>query len=201
MKKSFSLLALLMFGISICAQSSSKEPTLQETLDWLSSKCTTGLADYNDKPNVFDRQVWYTFKYNLERKEIQYYANEWLYLRDKADKVLFTDTYLQIHFADLSGCQITTKKEGMRFVEIKLASHNKCKEKVICYDNTKHQKNPNYNYEDFQFDFNRLNYEPDKDCLGVVIKLFYREDLVSGSRIIKAIEHLIKLTGGSPEPF
>lgn len=204
MKKYAVLIVVLFstfFGFNSYAQTTASEPTLQETLDWLSSKCTAGVADYNDRPGVWDRQAYVSFKFDLDKRTIQYFSNEWLYLRDKADRVLFTDTYLKIHFVDLSGCQITVKKEGVTYVEIVLSSHNTCKRKIFSYDNKKHQENPNYNYETYRTDFELIDKEPDLDCNGVVIKLFYREDLVSSDRIIKAVEHLIKLTGGALEPF
>jgi|GEM_PF-773213 hypothetical protein len=203
MKKIILWFIPFMFSVNLYAQNNANEPTLQETLDWLSSKCTTGFGLYHNKDGIEDEQIYVSLKCNPDTKEINYYCNDWRYLRNKADRVLFEDTYLTIHFEDLSGCQITPKKDmwGLPYVEVKLASHNKCKRKVINYDNSKHQKNPNYNYEDYEFDFDRLNYEPDTDCYDVIIKLFYREDFISSDRIIKALQHLIILTGGSLEPF
>jgi hypothetical protein len=199
MKKIILWFIPFMFSVNLYAQNSANEPTLQETLDWLSSKCTIRLAyplDYYDhgiKPGVRIYSV--TLHYNLDQKEILYYFSNRIYSKEGDHIIFLQDDYLKIHFEDLSGCQITPKKNyygtGGPNIEITLVSHNKCKRKFFHFpDNTNDYAT---------FDFDRLNYEPDTDCSGIIINLFYRD--VSSDRIIKALQHLIMLTGGTLEPF
>jgi hypothetical protein len=193
MKKIILWFIPFMLSVNLYAQNSANEPTLQETLDWLSSKCTTSMGIYNDKPGVWSEDYEIYFQYNLDKKEINYCSRQRIYFNNKAQEVHYNDIFLRIHFEDLSGCQITpnTDRFGMHYVELKLASHNKCKMKWMQTENAK---------DELKFTVN-LDYEPDTDCSRVEIKLFYRENLISSDRIIKALQHLIILTGGTLEPF
>jgi NACalpha-BTF3-like transcription factor len=148
---------------------------------------------YNDKPGVWSEDYNIYFTYKLDKKEIIYYSNQRIYFNNKAQEVQYNDIFLRIHFEDLSGCQITphTDNFGMHYVELKLVSHNKCKIKWMQTKNGKDELKVTVDFD----------HEPDTDCSKADIKLFYRENLVSSDRIIKALQQLIILTGGTLEPF
>jgi len=172
---------------------------------------------YDYKYDFTEQQYGVTLSYDPVAKEINYRISIYPYkVCDESECLHRYTRYIKFNISGLSNCQITDNKpkynDGLGRVVIKLNSNERCQlftvEKGVDY---RLNINPRY----WQLINNGdKNYMGPKECelvekkyqtaicKGNELTFCYKaEDMANGDRIIKAIQHLIKLTGGTLEPF